>query len=194
MPYVWGGSAIVILWLLTGIFAGTWNPLKVCEGADGRLSTSKFQWLCWIVVVFFGYVALYAHRAASGNPGPLEGIPDNLLFAIGFSTTTMAAAKGITGGYVSSGRLRKPDTAVNGVGDLMQDDGGTPELVKIQMLAWTFLSLTIYLMQVGSALGTQTPPAALPDLDATLMALMGLSQAGYLGKKLVTMSEPVARP
>jgi hypothetical protein len=202
--------------------------LRLIEGADGRLSTSKAQWLAWLVVIVFAYVVIYTARAINGDPSALDDIPRSVLVALGFSSGTMAGAKGITAYYVATGRMQKTrrrvaadgQTAADTAGgtaadsdvapaapptprtatpaqtwrssDLMQDDSGDPDLSKVQLLIWTVIALGVYLGTVIAAVndiavnGVANHNGALPDIDAALMVLMGLSQGGYVGKKLVT--------
>src|SRR5262245_55368676 len=104
---VWGIVALVVLWLIGGIFAKAWNPLSLALGADGRPSTSKLQWLFWTAVVFFAYVVMYSTRTMDGIFEAISEIPQNVLIAMGLSAATMATAKGITVGYINSGRVKK---------------------------------------------------------------------------------------
>ena len=53
-------------------------------------------------------VALWVLRAWNGDYSALSTIPVNLLTVLGFSTATAAAAKGITSGYVQTGKMTKP--------------------------------------------------------------------------------------
>lgn len=59
--------------------------------------------------------------------------------------------------------------------DLVSDGVGV-SLHRVQMLAWTVVLIGIYLAEVYSTL-------ALPTLSATLVGLMGLSSAAYVGLK-----------
>ena len=75
--------------------------------------------------------------------------------------------------------------------DLVQDDSNQTDLSKVQLLIWTAIALGAFLTNVilninAVDAGGSTAGAALPDIDGALMVLMGLSQGGYLGKKLVT--------
>jgi hypothetical protein len=192
IPYIAGIAALLLAWVLYGLLAGTWNIWKLVTGTDGRASTSKLQWFLWTVVVVFAYVAIWAARAAAGDFGPITEIPQNLLLAMGLSVTTMAAAKGITVSYVNSGRVIKTsaDSARKkdeGLGPIVSSDEGDPDLSKIQMMIWTLVAIVIYLFAVVDQIRSGH---ALPDIDATLMVLMGLGQGAYLGKKLVTTITP----
>jgi hypothetical protein len=65
-------------------------------------------------------------------------------------------------------------------------------LAKIQMLAFTTVAIGIFLATVIHQIVTNDIAAGLPDIDASLMVLMGISNGGYLGKKLVTFGTPGA--
>ena len=223
----WGAVAsglglLVLLYLATMVASGKGNPWQLVEGADGSASTSKFQWFLWLIVILFGYTALWVLRAEQGNFSALSEVPVNLLTVLGFSTGTAAAAKGITSGYVQSGRVvkapphryppgraaaapperQRPGAAAAaagaaapasggatvGNGGILQDDSGVPELAKIQMVGFTFIAIGIFLITVIHQIVTGNVTAGLPNIDSSLMVLMGISQGGYLGKKLVTFS------
>jgi hypothetical protein len=106
----------------------------------------------------------------------------------------MTAAKAITVGYVNSGQAVKTSSNDNqntSVGALFRDDSNVPDLSKIQLLAWTGIAVVLYLAHVVQQIGTSgSAMPQLPDIDSTLMVLMGLGQGAYLGKKLTTTVTP----
>ncbi len=55
------------------------------------------------------------------------------------------------------------------------------------MMIWTLVAIAIYLFAL---VGQIRSGHVLPDIDPTLMVLMGLGQGAYLGKKLVTTTTP----
>ena len=195
-----GFALLAAIWVLYGLVTRTWNPLALVVGADNRPSTSKLQFFLWTVVVLYAYGAIWAARFWHGQVDALSNIPPNLLLAMGFSLTTVTAAKGITSAYVSSGRLVKnpPPTegspanstanSATGVSALATEDDGYPDLSKMQMLAWTLVAIGAFLVAVVVQVSAAKPQ--LPDIDASLMVLMGLGQGAYLGKKLVTTDVP----
>lgn len=194
MPFVAGIGAVVLLWVIAGIVTGSWSPLKYVEGADGRPSTSKFQWLFWTAIVFFAYVAVYAAKAQYGYVDATATIPENVLYAITFSTATMAAAKGVTSAYAkrTPGLKVAPAAAdpTKGIAGLVNDDTNQPDLSKLQMVGWTVLIGIIYVTRVVQVVyayySRNNDLTQLPDIDKALMVLMGISQGGYLGKKIAT--------
>jgi IPT/TIG domain len=199
-----GIAATAVAWLIYAILSRTWDPTKLFEGADRRMSTSKFQWVIWIWAIFFTYTTIYAARSlAQGRVAdPITDIPENILAILGFSTLTAAVAKGVTQSYVSSGLVAKsprPPTEEQKPEDLVQDDTGTPDPYKLQIFLWTLLAIGIYIASLVSTVTTAAiatsasaalPLLKFPDLDTSLMILSGLSSAGYLGKKIVTRDAP----
>jgi hypothetical protein len=211
-----GLGLLVLLGLAAMLFSkGSKNPWKLVEGADGTASTSKFQWFLWLVVILFSYTALWVLRAEQGNFSALSEIPANLLTVLGFSTGTAAAAKGITSGYVQSGRVAKTTPAqaaaaqaapaqgavpaqggqaASAQGGILQDDSGIPELAKIQIVGFTFIAVGVFLITTIHQILVNDLTAGLPNIDSSLMVLMGISSGGYLGKKLVTFGTPTLYP
>jgi hypothetical protein len=168
-----------------------WKPLLLIEGADGRLSSSKAQWFAWSAVIVGSYVAVFAARAYAGL-GVAPTVPTNVLTALGFSTGTMAIAKGVTSAVANQGNKEPPPTAANSQntsmsGNLLTDDQGITDLSKVQMLTWTVIAVGVYLYTVSTTIASILnlhTSSGLPDIDGTLMVLTGLSQGGYLGKKV----------
>jgi hypothetical protein len=207
-PVAYGFLALALLYLLSVWVTGKFSPLQAALGTDHRLSTSKFQFLLWTAVVVFTYAWYYALRVAkAGNepPAAINDLPANVLLAMGISVVTMAGAKAITTSYLLRGLIDKPAQSPNEAAavDLVQNDNEGPDLTKIQMLVWTFIAITVYLVQVAMTARTYgvgcslLPPGAdlppncrFPDIDAALMVLMGLGQGAYLGNKLVTVNTP----
>ena len=189
--YVTAAAALFVLWIVYRIATGRWNPAALAEGADGRPSLSKFQFFLWTLAALFGFVAVAAARFWGHEYGKIDTFPENLLLATGFSTVTAAAAKGITVSYLANNQIvkRRVKPGTIGLGALVNDDDGFPDLSKVQMLAWTLISLGVFLVRLhGKIAGTTAPDV--PDIDAPLMVLMGIGQAGYLGKKLTSTDQP----
>jgi len=186
-PRVYGLVALLAFYVVSVSVVGGLNPLGVVVGADGRLSTSKFQFFMWTAIVVFVYAWVYAVRAKSGQSGGADDFPQNVLIAMGFSVVTVAGAKGITVSYLKSGQIDKDGGPATG--GLFSDDAGLPDLTKIQMLVWTFIAGAVYVFQVAH-LSDAALVAKFPDIDGALMVLMGLGQGAYLGNKLVSTNTP----
>lgn len=197
-----GIGVLLLLYVVIALISGHWRLKELVNGFDGFASTSKLQWFLWLIVILFGYAAIWSERALQGNYQALSDIPVSLLTVLGFSTGTAAAAKGITSGFVQAGKMTKPGAPAGepgkNTGGIFQDDGGAPELAKIQMIGFTIVAVGIFVAtvvhQIFSAKTNANLTAALPDIDASLLVLMGISQGGYLGKKLVTFGTPALYP
>ncbi len=105
-PFTAGFLAIATQWLLILSVTGS-HPWKLVEGEDGRASSSKAQLLLRTVAAIFAYVVITVARIKVAVSGaalfePIETFPPGLLLAVGFSSTTAVAAKGITSSYVRS--------------------------------------------------------------------------------------------
>jgi hypothetical protein len=57
-------------------------------------------------------------------------------------------------------------------------------------MGFTIIAIGIFLATVIHQIVTDDISAGLPDIDSSLLVLMGISQGGYLGKKLVTFGTP----
>lgn len=182
---------MAFLYLMYVIVTHRLNPLWIACGEDGRLSSSKFQFLIWTLVVLYAYVGLAIDRL--GNFACTGGaLPTNILIAMGLSLTTAVAAKGIVVGYQNSGQSAITPAVVPTLAlkYLIINNDGIPDLPKVQMLAWTIVSVFVFLLDLfenytGYASCSGPKNSCFPDIDTSLMILMGLGQGAYLGFKLV---------
>jgi hypothetical protein len=181
----------------------SWRWLFI--GEDGRPSTSKFQNTAWTAVILFAYSSIALARLLSGQHIMLTITP-NLVIAMGISIITRVSAKAITVNQLSNNAIVKiplADVAGNEAGSkgwvlhwdtlrfLFVDDAGRPELGKIQVMAWTFIAVRVYLAEWYAQINAaDAANMDLPTIDGALMVLMGLANGGYLGNKLV-IQEPL---
>lgn len=195
--YADGILVLIVLWLVCGA-TYAWNPWRLVEGFDRSTSTSKAQFFFWTIAGLFGYTAFFLawmHQKLILPPGVVPSFPAMapwLISAVGLSGTTAVAAKGITSGYVSTGRIKKTSTD-QPKGGLLLDDTGFPELVKIQLMAWTAIAIGVFLSKLALQIH-QGDFSTFPDVDGTLLALLGIGQGSYVGKKLASIDPPAAAP
>ena len=158
---------------------------RIWTGYDGATSSSKFQFALWTLVVLYAYIVIVVDAYFNHSNVQLGiSIPQNLILVMGLSATTMLAAKGITSNYADTEKVDKSDT---GKGGLFLDDSGYPDLAKIQLMSWTFIGVGIFLLKTLSGIiGSTESLTAVPDIDGTLVALMGIGQGAYIGKKIIT--------
>jgi hypothetical protein len=79
-----GVAFLVVVYIVTALITGHWRLKELFNGFDGFGSTSKLQWLLWLVVILFGYAAIWVLRAEQGNYAALSNIPVNILTVLGF--------------------------------------------------------------------------------------------------------------
>jgi hypothetical protein len=200
-----GLGALVLLDFAVFLGCGTWNPWKIVLGEDKRPSTSKFQWFLWLTVVLFAYVTLWVIRARGGDYSALPDIPVNVMAVLGISTGTAAIAKGIAvanaprRAAAAAARAAAPGATLAGPapqldppagepahGLLVDDSTNLPDIAKVQMVGFTFVALGIFLATLFHQIASAPVTTTLPDIDSTLLVLMGISQGGYLAKKLTS--------
>lgn len=187
MMYAWGGGALGLMWIVSSVITDDWNPLALARGNNKQVSTSQLQFLIFTALTVFAYVTVTSGRLFDPEaPTTLPDIPFNLLLLMGLSATTTATSKGLAVSYVAQGRISSED---NSRATLGRD--GRPDLTKVQMIMWTLVTAVIYLWQVRRFISTEgylEAEVALPDVDGALLVLMGVSQGGYVGGKLVAKS------
>ena len=188
----WLALIVALLALLGVAFLFTkGRPASLYLGADNRYSNSKFQTALWFWMVISAYCAIVSHRiwASGGNYIGGVNIPQNLLVLSGISVLTFAAAKAITVGKVeqaaAKGENAKPAALDAKHSDLMTDDLNRTDLGDFQMVAITFLAAILYAIAVVEFMQRLEfrSVITMPDVDSTLLAIFGLGQAAYLGKK-----------
>ncbi len=199
-PWLETAAVLATFWALYYLGARSWRFWHLAIGRDGRYSTSLFQGLAWTIVVLASYVAIWFARVHLGVTGALGPVPQGVLAAMGLSVGTTAAAAGITSHRVRTRRDVRTRADKTALSQLVNDDLGHPNLSKAQLMAWTAVALLVYSVSTVAAVdGTmaatgsgQLPP--LPDIESTLLLLMGIGQGAYLAVKAVSTPDAAAEP
>lgn len=180
------------------------NILKKCTdvkgglfiGFDNRYSNSKVQMVIWTFLVVFSYLTIYAERALATlltnlSFSSLIDIPENLGIVMGISAGSFVGAKAITSAKASAGVIANERGNNPSLTDLITNNSKTIDLGDAQMFIWTLIAMGIYLVNVLRMWWFLDPSVefSLPNVDSTLLILTGVSQAAYVGKKLVTRDE-----
>jgi hypothetical protein len=189
------GSALFIFLVAFALTMG--HPAELYLGADNRYSTSKFQTVLWFWIVISTYIAINVLRwryAGWDYIGGIE-IPTNLLVLSGLSVLGAAGAKLITTTKVESAKTAmgssaasdpKPPADEPQAGNLINDDFSRTDLGDFQLVVITGIAAVMYILLAVDFMTVieMRRVITMPDVDATLLALFALSQAGYLGKKV----------
>lgn len=184
-PAITGIVIVLAIYLIAKLGStftgGKFAVAKLITTADNRLSVSQFQMLLWTFVVAWAYFTVFVFY---GYPDTIA-LPTNLLVLMGFSLGSFVAVVAIA---KSRGDNENPAerAATPQFDDLFTGKAGF-DLGKFQMFAWTILAVAGYILRIVKLIGNPEIPetVTLPDIDSTMLGLMGLSQAGYLGKKMV---------
>jgi hypothetical protein len=163
---------------------------------DGFPSLAILQFYVWTGVIVFAFSWITLIRIFSGVPAfPSSGsiIPENLLAVMGVSAGSTLASAAV--GTLRNDKDRGQDTA--GWITLLEEQNDSkawnPSLGRFQMFAWTVVSVVIFLAILWhqivpfwnhGSVGSLT----LPDLNPTLLVLMGISHTGYVGSKYISIN------
>jgi len=181
--WAWSIFAVLVLVGILATFAGRSKgarpTLKWLCVEDGHYSLARTQILIWtvaigVMILFYGLVRL-----------SVPTIPETLLALMAMSLVT----GGVTYVAPSSGSnapTRPPEAAR--LWDLILDfSAATPQgvvsIARAQMLFWTLLVALLFVIK-------SSVDGALWDVPIELVALMGISQAGYVLPKFDTWVKP----
>jgi len=167
---------------------------------DRLPSLSRVQFFTWTCVVLYALAwvtlirILYGEPAFSGSFS--TDVPANLLAVMGLSTASAVAAAAITNPgttQVSAGTLTKLGWAAI-LYEPTKDGRMLPSLGRLQMLGWTVVSVAFFLGLLFTRVhqvwvSGSASSLGLPDLDPTLLVLMGISQVGFVGAKYASASK-----
>jgi hypothetical protein len=150
---------------------------KFLKGTDQTHSLSNLQIILWTGVILGSYLSMAVLKG-----GFLGDINTNLLALMGISAGSSIGAKAIKTVQQPVPPKKKPQK-LKTKGLLSQEKApGELSIAKLQMFAWTLVSLIIYVAIVAVNLSTNNP--VLPDIGSGLLVLMGISHASYIGNKI----------
>jgi hypothetical protein len=199
-----GGAAAFLLLLTWGILRTGLRSLIL--GADNRYSKSKFQLVVWFGVLMITYLSalwLRFYYSAHVLVGGIN-IPSHLLEISGLSALTFAGAKAITQTKenritaaavqdpILLNRRKIPAAKPYFLDDLTRDDTGQVDLGDFQMVFLTIIAALTYLTLIFNYFSNLALQATitLPDVDTTILSVLGLGQGAYLIKKLASGPNP----
>ena len=187
---------------------------NIIRGEDWYPSLAIFQFLVWTFIITFAFFGIYLVRIFGGVLEPPPSIPTNILALMGISVAVPIISGGVSRiKYNTSAAVKEPPPQLPPLSTMLEENK-KPSLTRFQMFGWTWIGILIYIGILFSTVSTtlmdiqdarmcnQLHPnqveysqlhcdkplrkLTLPDIDPTLVILMGLSQGGYLGGKIVT--------
>jgi len=149
------------------------------------------QFLIWTIIITWSYILIAILRIEEGIIAYPESLPVNLLILMGISIVVPVVSGKMTPLIYGKPETSRPQPKKLAPLGTMLMENGKPSLGRFQMALWTLISVIVYLFIFGSTLIaslTDITKLVVPDIDVTLVVLMGLSQGAYLGGKLVLIS------
>jgi hypothetical protein len=152
--------------------------MRFAKGVDHTVSLSNVQVILWTGVIAGTYIAM-----AILKQGFLGDINSNLLGLMGISAGSSVAAISIRTVQQPTIPASASNVSAKTRGLLAQEKKPTElSIAKLQMLTWTIVTLTIFVIVVASYLANNRPE--LPDIGSGLLVLMGISHSAYIGNKV----------
>lgn len=167
---------------------------------DGHYSLTSFQFISWTGVLLLSIVWIYAVRIQGNVLGFISSFPASTLALMGIST---GSAIGATAIEVKRSMKPPKDETVKGLEQDVKENkdkfwymlyvGEKPDLTRVQLFAWTIVSLIIYLgilfsqmfgPYVWGAAPIPLESLTIPSVDPSLLTLMGLSQTAFIAGKI----------
>jgi len=184
--------------------------LRVLLDDNDHASLSAFQFLCWTLLISFFSITLWilylmnpagdaagivettvamtpaAEEIAEAAVDSVSSLPTNLFALMGISVAIPIASQGISA-YKRVKPRDEGETYFEPDYASMLEENGRPSLLRVQLFLWTFAALAIYAGTfIASAFSTGPDNLlvkGMPDINPTLLFLMGLSATGYLGNQ-----------
>jgi len=227
MPSIEGAYLASVLSLgamlvLIGMFV-VGRPLGILVNERNLMSLTRFQTVLWTVLISASFSTLLLHAIYNGqDPTQLvkEAMRPDLLALMGISyasaVTASAVQAGKSGKEATAAAVQKSQ-AMNGPGadkqgvlycnadikraaitDMFEgdevSDAHLVDMAKVQMFFFTIVSAAYFISRMWPV---TLPVSLVPQVPTNLIALMGISHAGYLGSKAITKTpevEPGTQP
>ena len=150
------------------------TPLAPVGGGPRPFSLSRTQMAFWSFVVMAAYVFCWMIT------GELDTISDSVLALIGIGAGTALGAALIDSTGTNADQPVQPSEGF--LQDILSDGNGV-SIHRFQMFAWTVILGGIFCASVYADL-------SMPEFNATLLGLMGISSGTYLGFKFPEKKTP----
>jgi hypothetical protein len=157
--------------LLVVLFVAGKRTELLKDGNAGTLyySLARTQMAVWFVVILASYMFIWLVT------GELDSLTSTVIGLMGISAATAVAGTTMTSNAAQP-TAANPAPAPRGFFKDILSDGKSVSLARLQIAAWTVILVIIFLRSVYQEL-------TMPQFDATLLGLMGISNGTYLGFK-----------
>jgi hypothetical protein len=173
-----------------------WDIIR--EG-DYYPSLARFQFFIWTVVIAFVFLSVYLIRISGSELTWNAALSEGTLAIMGISISSSTFGNILSRvKYDSSLSKRVPKASSVPKLSTMLIEGTKPVLFRYQLFIWTFIGVGIYLFVSFSSINTIANALTndmrltdshllsnikVADIEPTIVAITGLSQAAYLAGK-----------
>lgn len=168
---------IVILLILLKVVVVKWEFLKAMfiDKQTNTYSLSKCQAFTWTVILIWSYLYLVIGTGLIIGKRTIPDFNLSLVCLMGVSYFGLLAAQG-----VNKPKNDLKDTPLQ-LSSLFSE-GGEVSLSRFQLVGFTITAIFVYLYYLYDP---QILINGLPEIPTTLVGLLGISQGGYIGGKVV---------
>lgn len=198
----------------------TGRPLGLLIDERNKMSLSRLQMLLWTLVILSALMAaalanIGLYLAAPYDPAVKKLVGDNFAplaivlspnvwLLMGISTTSLIGSPLLKSGKMAEGRI-DTNTSMHDadISDLFSGEATSNanvlDLAKVQMFFFTLVLVLTYAVMIGAmfspaADAVNNPITKLPELDSSMITLLGISHAGYLANKAIPRDTPPTPP
>jgi hypothetical protein len=186
--------SLVLLALFIGVaghgITGYWRGALIDE--QNKISLSRLQLAAWTAVVLSAYVTAALGNIAHGAGDPLGiRIDSQIWILLGISTTSLVGSPLLKSNKRIQGLLlRSSAPGDSSWADLFRGEEsgneGLLDMAKVQMFYFTVIAVVAYGTALGLLMANKSFPFdAFPGLSSGVLALLGISHAGYLTNKVI---------
>lgn len=165
-----------LLGLLVGVGFIAYGILRFGRSVDGLWSVTHIQTILWTGVILGSYLALSLAAWSF-----LSDVPTNTLVLIGIATGTLAFSNIVKG--IQNNPVTPRANAYLGGFLASEKFADRPSMVKMQMFAWNLIAVLLFAIFVGANLNSGN--YTLPDIGATMSAIIGISNGAHVAAKTV---------
>ena len=162
-------TAFTIVFILAAAYSDMLRDAPRVDGVKQPFSIGRSQMACWFFLILLSYVFLWLVT------GDHDTIPPSLLGLMGISSATALVAEAIPA--LQKEKDAAARTSKGWWRDLVMGENGVVALDRLQIVVWTIVLSGVFLTSVVWDL-------TMPEFNATLLALMGISSGTYIGFKL----------
>lgn len=176
-----GISVVLMIFLLVLVFvtarSRAFLETMILDGNTNTYSLSRCQALFWTLILGGSYVYMTIGAGLILGGGVIPDFNSSLLVLMGISYGGLLSSAAASTRYPKNESNDKPLRMSN-----LYAEGGKISVPRLQLLIFTIISAVVYMYILYTA---DIIATGLPDVPPTLLGLMGISQSGYLGDKVL---------